>query len=603
MFLHNKYKVFIILLFTFLLFLNSQNIIFAQALPYYENFDSYTDGSLPTDWSSDAIDPSYWKVSENKLIGYTPSNGIYNHIVFNSNWENYDLNLEIKGISGIDRFIVFRVDYSRGYGKEEYYFKYTEANLGVNSYIELGKGSLGPIQKCLPQNTFYSQNGQLHLFQIKVNGNTIKISEIINGNKILLFDCIDDNALLSGGIGFFNQPNGIGLTTPTIFEIYNVTVTPQMNDTVLNVPNVKQYDPSWKNEIYDHANIWAVEKSSIERWGCALTAASMILQYYNHYISPKELNSWLKSQKDGYLVNGNLNWIAISRYTKINSFLNNNLPILELQFLNNDHEFLDNEILAQPKGRPAILKIPNHFVVAKGISNNDYYINDPGSEKDKLSEITYDYLSLIKFSPSFTDLSYIMLVYDEDLKLSIKDPNNNILSDEHFSIEKPPFDNIDQNYSLNKNIGVFYLPKPQNGNYKIHASKDGIYTIESYMYNNQGDLTKKDIKGILDNNTQTIYINYGDKYNFSKEIDINLIINEVKAAFYGKMIYKKMIYKQIINQLKTVKYFIQRNKLSAARHILKVLKIKLFIFNKKNYINSEAVKILLLDISNLIKLI
>ncbi|MBU0998069.1 C39 family peptidase [Patescibacteria group bacterium] len=600
MFLRNKYKIFIIL-FTFFLFLINQNIIAAQSLPFYENFDSYLAGSLPINWNSDAIDPSYWKVSENKLIGYTPSNGRTNHILYNSNWENYNLDLEIKGISGIDRFIVFRVDHSRGYGKEEYYFKYTEGNLGVNSYIELGKGSSGPIQECLPQNTFYSQNGQSHLFQIKLNNNNIKILEIVNGNKILLFDCTDNNALLSGGIGFFNQPNGIGSTTSTMFEVDNIIVTPQMNDIVLNVPNVKQYDPSWKNEIYDHANIWATEKSSIERWGCALTAASMVLQYYNHYISPKELNNWLKSQKDGYLINGNLNWIAISRYTKINSLLKDNLSILELQFLNNDHEILNNEILAQPKGRPAILKIPNHFVVAKGISNNDYYINDPGSEKDKLSEITHNYLSLIKFSPSFTDLSYIMLVYDEDLKLSIKDPNNNKLSNKHFSIEKPPFDNIDQNYSLNKNIGIFYLPKPQNGNYKIDASKKGIYTIESYMYNNQGDLTKKDIRGILNNNTQTIYINYGDKYNFSKEIDINIIINEVKTAFYEKMIYKKMIYKQITNQLNIAKYFIQRNKLRAARHILKVLEIKLFIFNERNYINSETAKILLLDISSLNK--
>jgi len=600
MFLHNKYKI-LTILFIFFLFLINQNIIDAQSLPYYENFDKYSNGSLPPNWNSDAINPSYWEVSENKLIGYTPSNGDYTHILYNSNWSNYNLNLEIKGVSGIDRFITFRVDHSRGYGKEEYYLKYTEANLGLNSYIELGKGSSGPIQECIPQNTFYSQNGQLHFFQIKLKDNNIKISEIINGKEILLFDCIDNNALLSGGIGFFNQPNGIGLTSPSIFEVDNIVVTPQTDDIILDVPDIKQYSPLWKDEIYDHANIWATGKSSIERWGCALTSAAMILQYYKYNTSPKELNNWLKSQEDGYLVNGNLNWIAISRYTKINNLLKNNLSILELQLLSNNREILKNEILAQPKGRPAILKLPNHFIVANGIINNDFYINDPGSKKNRLSEIANDYVSLIKFSPSFTNLSYILLVYDEDLKLLIKDPNDSIIPNKYFSIERPPFDNIDQSYSLNKNIGVFHLAKPQKGIYKMAISKDGIYTIRAYLYNNQGNLIKKEIKGISDNDIQTFNINYGDKYSFSKKIDINLIIKEVQVAFHKKMIYKKRTYKQIILQLKIIKRLIKKNRIRAAKHILKIVRIRLVIFNKRNYINSEIVQILLSDISYLTK--
>lgn len=599
MHLHYKFRLFLLILLISCFILSYNKTIFAQNLLYQENFDSYSNGSFPLGWNSDAINPSSWQISENKLVGYTPSNGIYTHIIFNSNWNNYILNFQIKGISGVDRFVVFRVDHNRGFGKEEYYFKYTEADYGFQSYIELGKGSSGPIQGCFPQNSFYSQNGQTHNFQISLNNSNIKIFELVNNDKTLLFDCEDHNALLYGGIGFFNQPNGIGLTIPNIYEVDNITINSQTNDTLLNVPNIKQYDPIWNNDIYDHANIWSPYKSSIGRWGCSLTVSSMILQYYDHNISPKELNQWLVTQKDGYLKNGLLNWIAISRYSKISNLLNNNLPILEFQVLNNDPSLLKNEILAQPKGRPAILKIPNHFLVVKGISQNDYYINDPGSEKNLLSEITDNYISLIKFTPSTTDLSYIMLTYDYDLAISIKDPNNNLISNDRYYIEKPPYDIIENKYSLNENIGIFLLPKPVLGNYELKISKKGMYTIEGYLYDENGNLSKREIKGILNNNFETITLNYGNTNNLKRNINIDLIINKVKSAFDQKLIYKKQIYKQIFNQLQLVKFFIEKNKISSAKNLLRSTTIHLAIY-KKHFISKDISTIITQDIVTLI---
>jgi len=599
----SHYKYFIAFAFSLILifffFLRNKSVL-AQGILYQNNFDNYSDGSLPVDWISDAPDQSYWQILQNKLISNTPNNGKYSHILLNENWDNYILNFKIKGISGVDRFVVFRVDHNRGPGKEEYYFKYTETNYGFESFIEIGKGSSGKIQSCTPLNDFSSQNGQTHNFQIDLNNNNIKIYEFIDGTKKLLFDCIDNDPLLYGGIGFFNQPNGIGLNIPTTFEIDNIEVTSQNNEILLRVPDLKQNDTAWSKDIYDHANLWSPGKYTIERWGCSLVSACMILQYYNHNILPNELNSWLIKQKDGYLKNGLLNWLAISRYSRINNSINSTLPILEIDFRNNNHNLLNDELNSQPQGRPAVLKLPNHFVVATGVINNDYYINDPASTNNLLSNISENYSSLIRFIPSFTDLSYLMITYDQDLNISIKDPNDNILPNEYFNLEKPPFDIIDDKYSSNESIGIFLLPKPLYGNYQIELSKYGIYSIESYSYDKNGNSVISKVEGILSNNQEQITLNYGTINVLLKNCNIDQIINELKLAFKQKLIYKKNFYKEITNQLYIVKLLISKKRTKPAKLLLKSIRMRITTL-PKNYIDKRVSNIIKQDISTLLK--
>lgn len=59
----SHYKYFIAFAFSLILifffFLRNKSVL-AQGILYQNNFDNYSDGSLPVDWISDAPDQSYW---------------------------------------------------------------------------------------------------------------------------------------------------------------------------------------------------------------------------------------------------------------------------------------------------------------------------------------------------------------------------------------------------------------------------------------------------------------------------------------------------------------------------------------------------------------
>jgi len=110
---------------------------------------------------------------------------------------------------------------------------------------------------------------------------------------------------------------------------HNIDVEPY--EFSLDVEYQSQIDPSWEHFEYDSASTWFASNLSIGKWGCALTSASMVLNYFSHPTNPKLLNDWLLSQPDGFIRNGLVNWLAISRYTKLHK--NSNNSILEFNRL------------------------------------------------------------------------------------------------------------------------------------------------------------------------------------------------------------------------------------------------------------------------------
>ena len=598
-----RIKILIIcLIFFFIFYLFNTGSVLAENITYFENFDSYPDYSFPLGWSTDANTPAYWNVINQQLYAYTPPNTNFNHMVFNSKWQDYILDLDITGLSGVDRFIVFRVDHSRGAGKEEYYLKYTDNYAGFNSYVELGKGSAGPLA-CQPNQlyNFYSQIGQTHHFRISVEGPHIIISETINEEEYNIFDCIDNNPLLYGGFGFFNQPNGIGLNVPTIFTIDNLTIKSFSEPYLLNVPDIKQYNPIWSKEIYDHAQNWSISEPTIERWGCALTSCSMLLNYYEYLVDPTLLNDWLSNQPDGYLKNGLVNWLSITRFTKINNTINNTLPVLEFTKSKYDFEDLYNKIVSQPKGKPSIINTGGHFVIAKGILQHEVIINDPASNKDILSEVTSTPNYTYNFIPSNTDLSYIMIIFDKNLSFFISYPDGSAVPEYYFSNEDKIKDNIDMEFDSGKDYRILLLPKPDVGNYNIRLQADGLYEIETYLYDKDANVESLNLKGISDGKkVENINLQYGETQSLYKSIEIEDLQKEINIAFSEGLIFKTEIYKQLIQQLEIAKKLLNKNKVNTVKKILSMINIHIKSFNPK-FINTEFSEIMNQDINTLIK--
>jgi hypothetical protein len=169
-------------------------------------------------------------------------------------------------------------------------------------------------------------------------------------------------------------------------------------------------DPTCSNQILDR---------TIGNWGCALTSAAMVLQYYGiHHpdgsaTTPSNLNEWLNDNR-GFSVQdcatiGSMDFAMIRGYSQNKVVLWDSRGIrgLTLQQLKD----ILNASLEQ--GFPAILHVrtkvnepPDHFVVATGrtncgISSETYLINDPAVD-------VYHKNTLAGYGNSFDDMRILI---------------------------------------------------------------------------------------------------------------------------------------------------------------------------------------------------
>lgn len=332
-------------------------------------------------------------------------------------------------------------------------------------------------------------------------------------------------------------------TTPTATATATATATSTPTTTAtaipyinLDVPSLKQFTSPWGSQKYAHTN-W-----TITNYGCALTSATMVLKYHGHKTNPEDLNKWLRNQPDGYLKGSLLNWLAVSRYSKLNdSFLS---PTLEF----NKFIFVDQVVKdSLNQGLPLISKVPGHFVVIKGMEDNEFTINDPGYNNRNNLSYYPDRDYLIKYTPTHSDLSYIMAVVQGNKTITLLDTENNEIA--HSYIETPIKDLYSDNLSPSTPYSVLYFQKPETGKYKLKVNGQGQYNLDLYYYYKDGDFKKNNLIGNLKknqtNNYEITYFKNGDIENL-----FNKLINQTKgnkiANTYLKTAYK--LYNRNLNK-------------------------------------------------------
>ncbi len=298
----------------------------------------------------------------------------------------------------------------------------------------------------------------------------------------------------------------------------------------LQVLQLKQTSNPWQSDIYDTANIWSPSDPTINSWGCALTSAVMVFKYHGlnklpdgTTLDPGSLNYWLKNQPDGYIHNGLVNWLALSRLSRLAKSINeiSSFDALEYRRVNSYNSTqLTTDI---NNGIPGILEEPGHFIVAKGINGSTFNINDPYYSRLTLSDYGNTFLSLGRFLPSSTDLSYIMLIVDEDVNIKLFDSFNNQAGEQYIQ------DPIENDSSLGEysgdNLKIIYLSKPDSGGYKIEVSSatSNDYNLDAYFYDTQGNIHLINLSGFVSSNNEDIY-----DINFDRENNQDSTIN---AAF------------------------------------------------------------------------
>ncbi len=358
------------------------------------------------------------------------------------------------------------------------------------------------------------------------------------------------------------------------------TIAPTATPTVLTVPDVKQYTLPWSKQIYDTANQWS-NSPTIQRWGCALTSASMILKYYGHNINPDALNNWLKSQSDGYIKDGLLNWIAISRYTKLHS--TTTLPSLEFNRYPSDINKLRNEINS---GRPAIVNPPNHFVVTTGINDSDFYINDPATTHNLLSFYP-SFSNIYTFTPSHTDLSYIMLVTDPKTTLKVYNSNNEEVGESYF--QSPIVDDISMTLKSGTGSNIYYFAKPPTGNYKVQSfGTNGFYHLDSYIYDSAGNVKKQGFTGLTTTNAHDEFlITTGTKPNTKPVINYDYLVLILDDLFNHKHIHDKTFYLNMRYYFLLAKNFHNKWFLETCINLMRKTNTKIIDNDSTQFLTSE----------------
>lgn len=252
------------------------------------------------------------------------------------------------------------------------------------------------------------QANRTYSFRVRENRHTGDFLIWVNGVLV-----IDTNIVPAR---FISARPGIAVTVGeerTTSQSYfsNFTIWNSQQPLVLR-PWKQNVEP-WADLEYDSAKKWSPTAASIARWGCAMTSAAMILDSVGvkqlpsgELLNPGTLNAWLKSEPDGYLGPGFLNWRAIARLAK---WHNHQYGSTSLEF----HAVKPTEATQiswlrekLDQRTPVILEQPGHFIVATNWNKElqDIDILDPAYARSTLSMYDSKFISARVFTPSATNL-------------------------------------------------------------------------------------------------------------------------------------------------------------------------------------------------------
>lgn len=534
-----------------------------------------------------------WKVQNGKYgARITTSSTIIRTVAGSISTPNYSIEFDMLPIEGEDKNIEIRKkDDSIIYG---IHFNYTGGGMA-----EFGKA--GPHQAGWPKriNYFFPNNETAHVKIILENQH---IQFFINDIK--LFDEIDTD------YKFTTNEQVIliistGGTYPTQIWFDNVVVKSLDNALDLDVPLIKQTSDPWKSQTYDSANKWNPSDPTINSWGCALTSAVMILNYHGitklpdgTNLDPGSLNKWLLSQKDGYVKDGYVNWLAITRLSKKAKTINGITKFDALEFFKVNKENKTTLISDIKNEIPDILEEPGHFIVAKGTVDDTFLINDPFYDRTDLATgYSNKFLTIGRFIPSFTDLSYIMAVTDPKIDLTLIDTASN---EEGESFVQEALTNDSNSSQANTPIKLAYFKKPNNGNFQLYISAENskLFKIQTYLYDKNGITKIIESNGIAGENGNVLDINVDkdnlDNSNVEKKVTFNIFLNDINQARNLKLINNDILKKILINHVKNTQKDILKGKKNSAMLKLAMFESLLKV-NRGKMIKEEAYNILLYD--------
>jgi len=553
---------------TFLLFSFPKSIQ-AQTVVFADSFDSGFEK-----WEPTRDDGTFWSIHNEQLHGYvsdgyTISELIPNDASWNTDWHNIRYEFEYLSLSGADKNISFHFENLTNW----YEIHFNSAGMEI---LRLQDGFV-PWQAHRP--TTLQNNVQYHI-TLELNEGQITLYV----DDQIIFDDIDPT--FTNNYGKVGLKVGTGSIAPTHIVIDNIVVSLLSDPHHLGVERVSQLDDAWSATEYDTAAEWAPEDPSIGAWGCALSSMVMILNYHDitqfadgTTITPETLNMWLTTQPDGYIGDGLLNWLAVTRLTNQISETYQT-PNLEFNLINTDiTTSLQTEI--ETHQRPAIVNIPGHFLVAEGVVPQsdplDFYIQDPAYTYTQLSQHTDEPQSLRFFTPSFTDLSYFLITSESsDATVEVANELQTFQLDQNYSYLST------KDQSQSKETFLQYLAKPESGDYRITVtgSFGTSYHLQFFTYSLTGESTKHSLDGILSSQPTTYLLSFTKNSGLSEIVlqnDPDLLLSDVSYLFAEGEIASHFLWYELTRLLSLTKNYPNQKQLLKEEFVSLLIASKLSV--------------------------
>lgn len=559
--------------------INSHSIINANEILFSDDFDS--DNS------------DQWEVQRNKQWSNPTKSCEYNSVPTTWNIKDNKYGIEIEGSPCVtetapkDLEIPINVNYKLSF---DWFFKHTNhADRNVvfkwvdennwyglkilDNKIEIQKVVDGKSVFSFPDTYLYDfESDKEYFFEIFVVDENITV--LINNESIIT---VQDSSPILGNSNIALQAS-VGSISSSFSYFDNILVTSISDE--LPVPEFKQTDPEWGDHIYDTAESWSTNPT-IARYGCATSSVAMILNYHGidqfkdgTAINPDTLNSWLNTQNDGYIGEGLINWYAVTRLTRE---LSDHYGTPKLEYAKITEDSYTSTIEEIEAERPAILQIDGHFLVANGILNQgtDIAINDPFYDYDSFSEHNKELLSARMFTPSYTDLSNIVIYHEPNVFIEIADADGNTmaasLTDEYII---PRGDNPPE---TTKRLSETTISKPSDGIYTISVSQSTYspYSFDVFSYDIEGNVSVSKVTGYVGSDGESVALDFNkesessirDSLNWNYFLDdldimaendrVSTIVKRIRRIVNHRNFYKRKRFETLLTRF--MKRYIQRN--------------------------------------------
>lgn len=493
-----------------------------------------------TKWQHVRSNPEYWTINSNGQVQADvpyPSTVVElvpQDLYWDKNWQNIEFSFDYFPLAGGDKNFGF------GYQDSQNWY---EMHFVAQSY-ELVKIVDG-------QQVWSVWHGGGF-----ANGSKYKIKIILDRGQISLFinDVLSSQDIdphFDHDFGKITIKAGTGAVSPTRVAFDNVQVY-VLNDLPPPPYVFKQSDPTWAQNEYDSASVWASDDFSIKRWGCALTSLAMILRYHqintlpdNQVLNPDTLNTWLLNQPDGYFKEGHLNWQAGVRLAKIMNQKNQTTK-LEYSYLAGDQVQAVNNHISQ--NRPVVVAIPGHFLLADGIKadQTDWYIRDPAYSYSLFSQHQVAASSFRAFQPSQTDLSYIIITHPPELNITIDQPDLNASQVQTYS-QFLSADDLTSS-AKNNNLTITQIAKPITGTYQLNLTQPqlGSAQLNFYLYDKEGNIQVIDKKLMVGLNPVQLQLNFDADQVVKSQLRPQTMTWQTWSQLLGPMYDKREIKRQFV---------------------------------------------------------